>query len=146
MQPLGCLEESHHMSLDAFKRLVSYAAVFFLVVPFPAAAMTLTFSNDRTFVVASAILDFGIGVALRLASRRIRTDLRSGQRLVEYCFYLFSLVTLAGFVYKFFADPDLFRAEILLNLFRFAGTVAVLIVIKKTIDGIKARNLTGQPL
>jgi hypothetical protein len=132
------------MSLDAFKRLVSFLATFFIVAPIPLAAMTLLFSESRAFVVVSAILNLGIGVVLKIASRRLKTDLGSGFRLVEYCFYIVSAGTLAGFVHQFFADRDLFESEAPLNAVRFVGTVAVLVVVKRTIDGVKARNLADQ--
>jgi hypothetical protein len=133
------------MSLDAFKRLVSFLAAFFIVAPIPAAAITLLFSESRAFIVVFAILYLGIGVVLKIASRRLRTDPGSGFRLVEYCFYVFSVVTLAGFVHQFFADQALFESEALLNAVQVVGTVAMLVVIKRSIDGVKARNSAGQP-
>jgi hypothetical protein len=132
------------MTLDAFKRLVSFLAAFFIVAPIPAATMMLLFSEGRAFIVVSAILYLGIGVVLKIALRRFRTDLGSGFRLVEYCLYVLSAVTLVGFIHQYFADRALFESEALLNAVRFVGTIAMLVVIKRTIDGVKARNLAEQ--
>jgi hypothetical protein len=133
------------MSLDAFKRLVSFLATVFVVVPIPVAVMNLLFSESRAYIVMSAVISLGIGVVLKIASRRLGADLGSGFRLVEYCFYVFSADTLVGFVHQFFADRALFESEALLNALKLVVAVAVLVVIKRTIDGVKARNLADQP-
>jgi hypothetical protein len=133
------------MSLDAFKRLVSFLATLFIVVPIPVATMTLLFSESYAYIVMSVILSLGIGVVLKIASRRLGTDIGSGFRLVEYCFYIFSADTLVGFVHQFFADRALFEAEALPNAVQFVVTVAMLVLIKRTIDGVKVRNSADQP-
>ena len=132
------------MSLDAFRRLVRNAAIFFLVAPIPVAAAMLLVSENRILIAVSFIGALGIGVGLRIATRRFDTDIQSGFRLVEYCLYVYGALTLFSFVDQLFADPELFEREVTLNAVQFLGAVAVLVVAKKAIDGVKARSLAGQ--
>ena len=136
------------MRLDVFERLVSHAAVFLLLVaPIQSVAMVLLFSEGRALRAVFGVVYFGIGVALKIGLRRFKTNLRSGLRLVEWCFYLGSAGMLAGLVHMLSGNLVFFASVpgILFVLGNVAFMVVGFLVVKKAIDGIKAQNLGAQP-
>jgi hypothetical protein len=74
--------------LKVLERQVTQSANSLLVSPIFFVAMFLLFSADRPLFAACGTFAFGIGITLKIAQRRFRTDLGSAMSLIKMTLYL----------------------------------------------------------
>src|ERR1700733_5489949 len=125
--------------LESFRRSTSYIALLLLTIPIQFVGMSILFYDDRYFLIIYGAGFFCIGLIMKMASRRLETNISSGISLVELCLYLSAGSWLAAFAYMLWTNVEILSSTIgvLYALMVSVGLVGLFLFLKNIINNKK---------